>query len=42
LEVNKAKEWFAGDVTIFAVPFAAPAHLHVRMYKKINPYNLDA
>ena len=42
LEVNKAKEWFAGDVMIFAVHFAAHVHLHVSLHKKITPYNLDA
>jgi hypothetical protein len=31
LELHKAKGWFAADVLIFAVPFAAPAHLHVSM-----------
>jgi hypothetical protein len=42
LEVNKAKEWVAGDVMIFAVHFAAHVHLHVSLHKKITPYNLDA
>ena len=38
----KAKEWFACDVMIFDVYFAAPEHPHVGFYEKITPHNSDA
>ena len=41
-EVFEVKQWFAGDVMIFTVHFAAIVHHHVTLYKKITQYNLDA
>jgi hypothetical protein len=37
-----AKEWFAGDVMIVVVHFAALLHLHVRVYEKIPSGDLDS
>ena len=39
-EVFEVKQYFAGDVMIFVVHFAAELHHHLTLYKKIAQYNL--